>query len=267
MRKTIFIFLVALSAFLIVIRLSSRELAAFWEKNSRAGLRVDSNPAGEVFVDQVSLGQTPAQKEDLKKGDHLVEIKGESVNWQGYVKLSTGTLTVVNRELSPDPTDSSGEVISLEKGKGVSIISNPAGAQVLIDGVDKGVAPVLISDLSLGEHQFLLSKPNFTPRSIRSVLTEGFRLNMAVDLAVSELDMTQIPSVPIKSTTKVRVLNTPTGFLRVRSGANTSSEEIARVSPGDTLTLLEEVPGWKRIKLSSGKEGFVSAQYVEKLTP
>ncbi len=267
MRKTIFIFLVALSTLLIVIRLSSQQLLSFWEKNSRAGVRVDSNPAGEVFIDKLSLGQVPAQKEDSKKGDHLVEIKAGGLSWQGYVKLTTGTLTVVNRELTEDPTTDSGEIISLEKGQGVSIISNPSGAEVQIDGVVKGVTPLAISDIIAGEHQFLLAKANFTPRSVRSVLTKGFQLNMIVDLAVSKLDLTQIPSVPIQSTVQVKVLATPTGFLRVREAANISSLEIARVTPGDTLPLLEEVPGWKKVKLGDGKEGFVSAQYVEKITP
>jgi len=265
MRKTVFIFFVALSALFIVIRLSSKHISDFLESSSRAGIRVESNPAGEVFIDSQAGGKTPYQKEDLKKGDHLVEIKGDSaLSWQGYVKLNPGTLTVVNRELSKSSTEASGEIITLEKGEGVSIISSPSGAEVSIDGIIKGKTPTLV-DITPGEHQFVLTKGNFLTRSIRSVVTAGFRLNLAVDLAVSEIDLTQIPTDPISSNSSVKVLDTPTGFLRVRSKANQSSVEISRVAPGDVLTLLDEVPNWKKVKLSDGKEGYVSAQYVEKL--
>lgn len=267
MRKTIFIFLVSLSFFLIVFRLSSKHILQFLESNNRSGIRVDTNPAATVLIDKTEVGKTPIQKEDLKKGDRLVEVKSDQGVWQGYVKLNTGTLTVVNRDLNKNNPSSSGEVITLEKGEGVSVISSPSEADVEVNGVNKGKTPVLLTGLSAGEHLFLISKPNFLTRSIRSVVTDGYRLGINVDLAVAELDVTQVPTTPIQATPMVEVLPTPTGFLRVRSSDNTSSAEVARVFPGDKLQLLEEVPNWKKVKLSDGKEGYVAAQYVRKLTP
>ncbi|OGY30593.1 MAG: hypothetical protein A3A57_00840 [Candidatus Woykebacteria bacterium RIFCSPLOWO2_01_FULL_41_12] len=65
-------------------------------------------------------------------------------------------------------------------------------------------------------------------------------------------------------TKKVQITTTPTGFLNVRSGPNTGSSVVAKVNPGETYELLEEQPGWYKIKLSSG-QGWISSQYAKKL--
>ena len=70
---------------------------------------------------------------------------------------------------------------------------------------------------------------------------------------------------PISGDT-VTILNTPTGFLRVREDASTGAVEVGRVTPGDTLPLIDEVSGWYKIQLTDGKEGWVSSQYASKET-
>jgi uncharacterized protein YgiM (DUF1202 family) len=95
-------------------------------------------------------------------------------------------------------------------------------------------------------------------------LVEGYNLNVSVDLAIAEADLTKVATEPQLSTQLVVVRRTPVGFLRIRSGPNTASSEVGRVVPGDTLTLLEEVSGWSKIRTVDGKEGYVSSVYVEK---
>jgi uncharacterized protein YgiM (DUF1202 family) len=60
------------------------------------------------------------------------------------------------------------------------------------------------------------------------------------------------------------VKNTPTGFLRVRSTASANGQEIGQLKPGDVVVMLEEIPNWYRVRLSDGKEGFISAAYAQK---
>lgn len=71
-------------------------------------------------------------------------------------------------------------------------------------------------------------------------------------------------SAPV-SVNKVKILTTPTGYLRVRSGPGTSYSEVARVNPGETYELLEEKTGWSKIKVSDTVSGWVSSQYVTKI--
>lgn len=62
----------------------------------------------------------------------------------------------------------------------------------------------------------------------------------------------------------VEILDTPTGFLRVRKEPSTSAEELARVGPGEFYPLLDEESGWYKIEYESDKEGWISGQYAEK---
>lgn len=267
MRKVILLTLIFLSVIALILRFGTKPLIKALKLEERAGLRVESNKGAKVTIDNKDVGNTPFQDENLSQGEYLVTLKAEEGTasaWQGIVKLIGGTLTIVNRELATSQAASSGEVINLEKGKGVTITSSPTSALVFIDSKEIGRTPVSVSDISYGEHQFLISKENFLKRSIRASLVEGYSLTLAVDLAIGEVDLTKVPTTPISSSDQVVVKSTPTGFLRVRAEANLSSSEVSRVKPGDTLVLLEEIPNWNRIRLPDGKEGWVSSAYTEK---
>lgn len=62
----------------------------------------------------------------------------------------------------------------------------------------------------------------------------------------------------------VKISSTPTGWLRVRKEANVSSEEVAKVNPGDMFPLKEEQSGWFEIEYEKGKTGWISGQYAQK---
>ncbi len=180
------------------------------------------------------------------------------------MKLNGSTLTVINRELSSIPQGAAGEVLTLEKGQGVVVLSYPDQAQIEVDGKIYEKTPVSV-DIPAGEHSFTVSKGNYLKRSIKASIPQGYALTLSVDLALSEPDLTQVTASVITTTPKVIVKNTPTGFLRVREQATTSSKEVARVAPGDELILIEEMGNWSKVRLEDGKEGFVSNTYVDKM--
>ncbi len=288
MRKILFATLVFVSFIALILRFGFQPLIEFLGLESRAGLRVESNTKAKVFICKTTekcftndkqdasvykeAGNTPLQDENFIEGEYLVSLKSEESTssakfWQGYVKLNAGTLSVINRELSDNPVISAGEVITLEKGKGVTVISIPFNAAVSIDGKNAGRTPLTVLDLSVGEHTFMIGKEDYLKRSIRVNIVEGFNLTMSVDLALSEADLSKIPTTPISSTVQVKVKKTPTGFLRVRSEPSVNSVEVGRVKPGDILVLLEEQSAWDRVRLPDGKEGYVASSYVEKKNP
>lgn len=269
MRKTvqaIFLILIFLSVVILGLRFGSKPLSEALGLKERAGIRIESTPMATVYVSGQEVGKTPYETDNLTVGNHLIEIKTtDSRAWKGYVPLNSGTVTVVNRELSPTDSTSSGEIISLDKGTGVMVMSTPNEALVNIDGKDYGKTPVVITDLGSGEHTFILSRNSYLKRSIRSTLISGYRLNLNVDLALSEADLTTLPQTPVQSEQQqVVVKDTPTSFLRVRETPSTNGKEIGRVTPGTTLTLLEEIPSWYKIRTNDGKEGYISSTYAEK---
>lgn len=274
MRKVLLFLVVFISVLALILRFGYQPLTELLGIKQRAGIRVEANKKADVYLNEKKVGTTPLQDENLTEGEYLVKLVPHSENeatasakeWKGYIKLNGGTLTVVNRDLSLVDNEASGEVITLDPGRGVTVISTPNDAEVTLDGKVVGRTPLSISNVSSGEHQFMVTKGNYLNRSIRANLIDGFNLNLSVDLAMTEPDLTKLPTIPTVAANQLVVKRTPVGFLRVRSSNSTQAQELDRVATGDVLTLLEELPEWYKIKTSDGVEGYVSAIYVEKKT-
>ena len=62
----------------------------------------------------------------------------------------------------------------------------------------------------------------------------------------------------------VEILDTPTGWLRVRKEPNTQAAEITKVNPKETYKFSEaNETGWYKIELPDGQEGWISGQYAK----
>lgn len=256
--------LIIISLLALLLRFSDRIAEGLLGIRQTSGISVSSLPSeAAVFLDGSQVGSTPFEGKDLKVGEHVVKIEKGGLSWQGRVKLTADTMTIINRDLASDSASSAGENLTLNKGKGLTIISNPTGADVEIDGKFYGKTPLTVQ-VGVGEHTILVSHTNYLKRSIRASLPAGFNLTVSVDLGLSEADLTTIQTPVITQTPEVIVKQTPTGFLRVRDKPSLSGKEITQVKPGDQLILLEEQGSWDRVRLSNGTEGFVSAAYVEK---
>ena len=66
----------------------------------------------------------------------------------------------------------------------------------------------------------------------------------------------------VSSKIYVDVIETPTGWLNVRSGPGTNFEQVSRVDVGEKFELLEEDAGWYKIKIDDETEGWVYAEYA-----
>lgn len=264
MKKIMVWFLIIISLSALLLRFSDKWTEILFGFKPTSGISVLSQP-GEavVFLDGREVGKTPFEDKNLEVKDYTVKLDKNNVSWQGKVTLTPGTVTVINRDLALEQASSAGEILTLDKGKGLTIISNPTAADIEIDGKSYGKTPLTIN-IAPGEYTILLSHTNYLNRSIRASLPANFNLTVAADLVLSEADLTAIQTPTVSQTAEVLVKNTPTGFLRVRDKPNLRGKEVAQVKPGDTLVLLEEQGNWNRVRLSDGTEGFVSALYVEK---
>lgn len=264
MKKTIVLTLILISVIVLAIQISSNQFKQFFGFNQKSGISITSNPNGaQIFIDGTDVGNTPYENKDMEVKEYLLKIQKENSNWQGKVKLVNGSLILLNRELSPEVASSAGEILTLDKGRGITVISNPSGSDVEIDGKVYGKTPITV-DITPGDHIVVVGHTNYIKRSIKANLPQNYNLTISVDLALSEADLASVSTPVISTTPMVIVKKTPTGFLRVREKPTTASKEIAQVKPGDELVLLEEAGNWDRIKLQGGTEGYVSTVYVEK---
>ncbi len=273
-------------------------------KKAPAALQITTTPTANVFVDGKLLGKTPYQGSNWKPGEISLKLIPESVSvplasWEGKIKMSSGILTLIEREFAASDNESSGQILSLEKIKdkksaGLSVISDPDGALINVDGEAKGFAPLLLDKIGVGDHQIVVTKEGYREKTIRAKAVAGFKLVVNVKLGqkmegvVASPSGTLTPSPtptgkatktsptprPTSSkptptgistgTSQVLIKETPTGWLRVRQEATTSSAEVAKVNPGETYSVLEEKTGWFKIEYEPGKEGWISSQYATK---
>lgn len=267
MKKTIIWVLVLLSLIALLLQFSDKITETFLGIKKTSGISILSEPQeASVFLNNAEVGKTPYENKNLDVKDYTVRLEKEGLSWQGKITLTPGTITVVNRSLAAEVASSAGEILTLDKGKGLTIISNPSGADIEIDGKPSGKTPTTV-DISIGEHTIFLSHTNYLKRSIRANLPANFNLTLSADLALSEADLTNIATPVVTQTPEVIVRDTPTGFLRVRDKAGLNGKEIVQVKPGDKLVLLEEQGSWYKVRLPDGIAGFVSSSYVEKQDP
>lgn len=258
-------FLVGLSLVVLFIRFGVKPITNYLGYQPRAGLKVTSNPQASIYLNNQQIGQTPYEDHSLAVGKYQIRIGDGEAKWEGSVNLNSGVVTVVNRDLPTPQSTSSGEVLTLDTGKGVVISSNPADCEVEIDGKVVGKTPLSLYDLPVGEHVFIIRHDDFLARSVKAYLPEDKTLTMDIDLSAMVAPAVSVTPPPVITPAKaLKVSGTPNGFLRVRAKPSTTSAEIGRINEGETVNVIEQSSDWYKIKLDDGKVGYVSSQYVTK---
>ncbi|MDO8487188.1 MAG: PEGA domain-containing protein [Candidatus Curtissbacteria bacterium] len=267
-------FVVSLSS--LVILLSGCSAVGF---NKPAALQITSKPEASVFLDGKHVGKTPFFSDQLKSGKHSLKITVSEASFVDEVNLTSGTLTVVNRDLAPSFLAQAGETLYLLPGKhGLFITSMPPEADATVDGKLVGRTPVLMSNIGEGDHKVLITKDGYISREFAIKTTSQYQLSAQVTLASQEaknIAEGNVPS-PQPQIARVEITDTPQGFLRVRQDASIDSAEIGRVKTGDQLDIVRETADWIKVKFPArnasqsdaggqGKQGWISAQYTKKI--
>jgi len=249
--------------------------------NRQAGIKIVSTPVASVFFDDDLKGKTPFDQK-MSAGTYLIKLTPDGTDmtsWQKEINLQAGLITYINRELGKSELSSSGEVLILENTgedkSSISVISTPDGATVALDGQEKGTTPLLLSDIEVGEHTLFVFAPGFRDRQVKVNTTSGHKLIVEIQLALVNDEKEATDSATTDSESKdtsetsssgatLKILDTPTGWLRVRFEPTLSASEAAKVDPGDEFELLDEKEGWYKIEYEKGKEGWISSRYADK---
>lgn len=254
-------------------------------------LRVDSNPTVSIFLNNKNIGKSP-YKDKIEAGNYVIKLVPESSNtsfasWEGNIVVANNLLTYVNASLAESELSTGIDILSLEKitskQSEFSITTSPDGATVLVDDVARGVTPISIADIAIGEHSVTVTSVGFQSRTAKIKMNPGYRLlaTMKLGLAAGGSQEALITPEPTPSTTSatatgsattkdpakpfVIIKDTPTGFLRVRMEPDRSATEVAQVAPGEKFGLLDTESGWYQIQYEGTSEGWISGQYAEKV--
>jgi hypothetical protein len=133
---------------------------------ANGSLRVESDPPGaEVRIDGVVRGATPLSLA-LPTGSHTLEVQQGSSVQQSSIEIARGEGRAYHFSWAT-PVPASGAIPT----GSLSITSDAPGSVVTIDGVERGRAPITVTDLDVGRHDVVVRSAAGTFR--RSVAVEA----------------------------------------------------------------------------------------------
>src|SRR3989339_1308214 len=162
----------------------------FDKQNEYGKLKITSSPGASVFINNMIIGKTPFE-DKYKIGEYLLKLipegtSTETASWNGKVMINKNALTYVNRELGSSDITSAGEIFSTSKMKKapknsshgeIYVETEPQGAIVTLDNDEKGVAPLILSDVIKGDHELSVYMPGFFRRNQKINIDSGYKVN------------------------------------------------------------------------------------------
>ncbi len=228
-----------------------------------AGISIETNVPAYVFIDGRQVGRSPY---DGTLSPHVAIVKlvafDQSLpSYETKVDLVVGIKTVIRRNFAQTEALSSGQIISFEKTPtedfGISVITSPDAAQVILDGKPKGFTPIKIPKVGLGTHQLSLVSSGYIDSTFNVKTVDGYRLVVIAKLAQAQqaTDQGQVSEVEILKNAL---------SLRVREAPNDTSAEVGQVNIGEKYKLVGKSSDsiWYEIDLGGGKSGWILAQYA-----
>ena len=258
---------------------SGGEVAWFSDSSTGSELVVITRPVAEVFLNGESLGESPLSK-PLSVGEYDLEIKKDgyfSRRIKVAVKEGFRLNVSANLAIDPFPADpqklsspnSSLTVWDLSSSSSVLTADSAswvAGAVFWMSRIEEPVAYDFFLTAkgklydATGSEISLSSLTQISDKKIVGYLGGNpGKLSSAASTALNSLAIRLYPAP-----SKVLILDTGIGYLKVRSGPGTSYEEIGRATVGNKYTYLGQQSGWYKISFEGG-EGWVSGDYAQKL--
>jgi hypothetical protein len=122
--------------------------------NSGNGLYIVSTPDNaNVYLDGVLKGKTPFMMSNNAVGPHTVQVRLSGyAEWKSTVEVSKGGTQTISAILSKTDIDSI---------RGLTIVSDPVGAKVMLDGREKGITPATLNAVAAGIHILEIEYPGY----------------------------------------------------------------------------------------------------------
>ena len=217
-----------------VVVLSASAVVGLRGGASSASIQIQSKPVGiQVRINGEVRGRTPLAL-SLAPGTYDVVLgEGDSVE-RHQVVLADDEKSSLQYVLRDNPAPAVA-VSAIAVTSAVSIITEPAGGAISIDGVDRGTAPILVEHLSPGDHRLV-------------VRNQGAVYQRAVTLRAGETSTVVVGTSVAAAAGGWLTVQTPLPLQIHEAGGLIGLTETSRLmlSPGDhQLTLSDEKTGFK----------------------
>ncbi len=206
------VYAIILFGIILLIYFGSGMVKYFPNLKGKAVLTAEvTNGEAQVLVNGNQVGKTPFKSSDVKAGENKVTIKNDTGQYETTINFLANTEISIVRDLGISDMFSDGQNFWIEKsasGDVLSVISNPSGASVFIDGTEVGKTPYTSSTLSESGYELKVEYPGYEAQSARIKIQKGYRLNGEVTL------------FPMPTPYKVDLLEGSTNLYNVTSGNN-----------------------------------------------
>jgi hypothetical protein len=258
----------------------------FEKKDGTTVLRVVSDPdQASVYIDGTEVGKTPFSSTNLTAGDYDIQVEKPGYRPASQrIRTFEGATLNLAFTLFPVPVPSKVSLVkdsqtiydlSIENSlittdpaqwaKAVVYWNTLEGVNLSGVGVNKEPIFDYFVDYKGGLYDNTGSSITVeNAKNLKNLKKGGYlgRLSDTPGLTPEAQDVLKQLNVSAEKTAKV--LETGTGWLRVRDQPNVSGAELAKVNQGESFPVLEESNGWVKIKVSEKiPEGWVSGTYVE----
>jgi serine/threonine protein kinase len=207
-------------------------------------LSISSNPPGaQVTVDGQVRGVTPLML-TLKPGNHNVELRGGGEPRTLPVTITAGTQ--VSQYIELPKITAFGQL---------QVRSEPAGAQVTVDGIPRGKAPVLVESLAAGEHTVVMDAEGANIKQ-----TVSIEAGMTASLVIPLIGAENAPLsgwISVSAPVELQVFEN-------RRLIGTSQSDRLMVSAGrHEIELVNETVGYRQVRTIQVAAGRVAPVKVE----
>ncbi|RJR26934.1 PEGA domain-containing protein [candidate division WWE3 bacterium] len=268
---------------------SSGQLFWFEKEKSDNVIRILSEPSDAmVFIDNSEVDNTPYSSDKLSEGEYDLRVEFPGYESQtARINIKKGYTLNISMKLFPVPVPSkvrafegSDNLYDLSSDN-VNVVSDTQSwaSAVYYWNKTRGIS---IADLGVNKEPlfdyFLDFKGNIFDnegnivenkddyKNFKDVDKGAYLGRMSDGAGLTPEAKTTLQTFQTAAGIggkKAKVIETGTGWLRVRDIAGLNGTEIARVNVGTDYPVLEETTGWVKIRVSDTVEGWVSADYVE----
>lgn len=148
---------------------------------SSGSIMISSSPSASISINDTTLGITTYQDPHIKSGEYNLKLSTPNSSsipdkvWETKFKVDSGSQVVINYEFNKSSNLGSGEILTVEKGNGLVVLSDPDQAQIKIDDKDVSSTPQEIT-INQGIHTINISKEGYLTRELKVKISNGSKL-------------------------------------------------------------------------------------------